>query len=84
MTVPDQQPSATVDVRAVQALRIRFIWIFPLIVGSLLIVLMALIYFGSIVDPSAHLHDLPSVIVDQHSGAATSTVQVNMGQQVAL
>jgi ABC-type multidrug transport system permease subunit len=44
--------------------------------------LMTLIYFGSIVDPTAHLHGLPVSIVDQDLGANTASGRLDLGQQV--
>ncbi len=44
------------EVRASALLKKRRMWAFPLVVGSLMIGLMTLIYFGSIVDPTGHFH----------------------------
>jgi hypothetical protein len=33
---------------------------------------MATVYFGSVVDPTGHLHGLPVMIVDQDSGSSPS------------
>ena len=81
VTVPDE-PAALGDVRAAQTLRMKSIWAFPLVVGSLLIVLMTLIYLGSIVDPTEHLHGLPVLVVDQDSGASVASARVDLGEQV--
>jgi hypothetical protein len=53
-----QPENAIPEVRAATLLKKRQIWAFPLVVGSLLIGLVTLIYFGSIVDPTGHLHGL--------------------------
>jgi uncharacterized phage infection (PIP) family protein YhgE len=38
---------------------------------AVLIVLMTLVYFGSVVNPTGHLHALPVAIVNQDSGPAS-------------
>ncbi len=60
----------------------RKLWITPLILAGTLIALISLIYVGSVVDPTAHLHDLPVVVVDQDRGSTTASGEVNIGQQV--
>ena len=57
-------------------------WAFPLGVGSVLVLLMTLFYFGSIVDPTGHLHGLPVVVVDQDAGVTTTSGRVDLGEQV--
>ena len=81
MTVPEQLDEVP-DVRAKNLLEKRSIWAFPTIVGSLMIMLMTIIYFGSIVDPTAHLHGLPVWIVNQDYGATTSSGRLNLGNNV--
>lgn len=63
------------DVRAGHILRVKSVWVFPAVVGSVLVALMTLIYFGSIVDPSAHLRGLPVLVVNEDQGS--------VGRQVA-
>jgi YhgE/Pip-like protein len=70
------------SVRAAQLLRRRQMWIFPLVLLSALIVLVTLLYFGAIVDPSASLRGLPVAVVNQDTGAATSSGRVNVGDEV--
>jgi YhgE/Pip-like protein len=53
-----------------------------LAVASVLVMLMTLLYFGSIVDPSEHLHGLPVAVVDEDAGAATSSGRVDLGGEV--
>jgi YhgE/Pip-like protein len=59
------------------------VWIAPLILTSVLIMVVTLTYFGSIVDPTTHLHGLPVSIVNEDQGATTATGKINLGQQVA-
>jgi YhgE/Pip-like protein len=80
MTGPTR--STTVERRAAQLLKDKQVWAFPLGVGSVLVVLMTLFYFGSIVDPTAHLHGLPVIVVDQDVGATTTSGRVDLGDQV--
>jgi YhgE/Pip-like protein len=81
MTAPEG-PSMGSIATAGQLLRARGVWSFPLVVGSVLVMLMTLLYFGSIVDPTEHLHGLPVAVVDQDAGAAAATGRVDFGQQV--
>jgi YhgE/Pip-like protein len=70
------------DVRAQKLLKDKSVWAFPAVVGSLMITLMTLIYFGSIVDPSGHLHGLPVWLVNQDKGATTSSGSLDLGDEV--
>ena len=70
------------DLRAVQLLKRRGVWVSPLAIGSLLVILMTLFYFGSVVDPTENLHGLPVVVVNQDAGATTSSGRVDLGDQV--
>jgi YhgE/Pip-like protein len=70
------------EVRAQKLLKDKSVWAFPAVVGSLMIMLMTLIYFGSIVDPSGHLHGLPVWLVNQDKGATTSSGSLDLGNEV--
>ena len=80
MTAP--KTTTTVELRAAELLKAKGVWAFPLAVGSVLVVLMTLFYFGSIVDPGEHLHGLPVAVVDQDAGATTASGRVDLGDQV--
>ena len=69
-------------VRARDLLKVRAVWILPLILGSAVVVLITAFYVGSVVDPLAHLQGLPVAVVNQDRGAVVGTRQVNIGQQV--
>jgi hypothetical protein len=43
---------------------------------------MTLIYVDSVVDPVAHLHGLPVLVVNEDSGAAVGSQHVDIGRQV--
>lgn len=80
---PDRsaQP-VTGQMRASKLLRVRAVWITPLILASLVVFLMTLIYFGSVVDPASHLGGLPVLIVNQDGGATAAGARVDFGQKV--
>ena len=77
-----QPGNAIPEVRAAALLKKRRMWAFPLVVGSLMIGLVTLVYFGSIVDPTGHLHGLPVLLVNQDRGAQTASGKVNLGDEV--
>jgi hypothetical protein len=56
-------------VRAPDLLKVRAIWILPLVLGSVVVVLITALYVGSVVDPLDHLHALPVAVVNQDRGA---------------
>ncbi len=66
-----------------QLLRIRAIWIMPLVVSVVLVFLMTLFYVGSVVNPIGHLSGLPVGLVDQDQGATVLGRHVDIGAEVA-
>jgi YhgE/Pip-like protein len=75
-------PRRAFPVRAIDLLKVRAVWILPLILGSAVVVLITAFYVGSVVDPLAHLQGLPVAVVNQDRGAVVGTRQVNIGQEV--
>ena len=75
-------PRRAFPVRASDLLKVRAVWILPLILGSAVVVLITAFYVGSVVDPLAHLQSLPVAVVNQDRGAVIGTRQINIGQQV--
>jgi YhgE/Pip-like protein len=69
-------------IQAKDLLKVRALWILPLILGSAVVVLITAFYIGSVVDPLANLHGLPVEVVNQDHGAMIGTRQINIGQQV--
>jgi YhgE/Pip-like protein len=70
-------------VRASHLLRVRTLWIAPVLMACTLLFLMALIYVGSVVDPTSHLHGLPVLLVNEDEGAsAPSGQKLHVGQEV--
>ena len=53
-----------------------------MVAGSVLVLLMTLLYFGSIADPGSHLRGLPVAVVDEDTGANTPAGHVDVGQRV--
>ena len=76
-----EEEAAVPEVTARRLLRVPTVWVLPTILASVLIMVVTLIYFGSIVDPAAHLHGLPVLVVNQDQGASTPSGPVNLGAQ---
>lgn len=66
-----------------QAFKAPSVWGPPLGLIAVLVFIMTLVYFGSVVDPAGHLHDLPVGIVQQDGGALVGARHLNLGQEVA-
>ena len=69
-------------VRAKDLLKVRAVWILPLVLGCVVVVLITAFYVGSVVDPLGHLRGLPVAVVNEDRGAMVGTQQINIGQQV--
>jgi len=76
-------PTPSLHVRAVQVLQSRKIWIAPILLAAVFTALMATVYFGSVVNPTGHLHGLPVMIVDQDTGAVVNGHAENVGTSLA-
>jgi YhgE/Pip-like protein len=63
-------------------LRVPGVWIMPTVLASVLIAAITCAYFGSLINPTAHLHGLPVELVDQDRGATVSGRSVSFGQNV--
>jgi YhgE/Pip-like protein len=68
--------------RAGTFLRIRAIWLTPLILGGIVVALMAAIYFGAVKDPGATLQGLPVGLVNQDAGAQSPAGEVQFGDEL--
>lgn len=73
----------TAPLRAALLLRSRPLWVTPTLFGCVVVMLMALIYIGSLVNPLAQLHGLPVFLVNQDQGATAGQGRVSFGDQVA-
>jgi len=69
-------------VRARQLLRIKAVWLTPLVLGSVVVALIAAFYIGSVVNPLGNLHGLPVAVVNADHGATAGTRTVDIGAQV--
>jgi YhgE/Pip-like protein len=70
------------QVRAKGLLTMRALWAIPVIAGSILMVLVTVIYIGSVVNPVGHLHGLPVSIVNDDAGATIGGRHVDFGAQL--
>jgi len=77
-----ERSESPVAMRASALLRVKAVWITPIVLASVLIALMTLIYVGSVVDPLAHLSGLPVLVVNEDAGAALGGTQLNLGHEV--
>ena len=55
----------------------------PIVTASVFAAAMAAVYFGSVVNPTGHIHGLPVMIVDQDSDAVVGGQHVNVGASLA-
>jgi YhgE/Pip-like protein len=69
--------------RATDVFKLRAIWLPPVVIVVALVFVMTLVYFGSVVDPSAHLYGLPVALVNSDAGARIGSRRVDLGRQVA-
>jgi YhgE/Pip-like protein len=77
---PSSDPQ--MEVRAGQILRRRGVWIAPLALGAVFVALMSVIYIGSVVNPTGHVHGLPVMVVDEDTGAVAHGQKVDIGHQM--
>ena len=47
-------PDPRLPVRAGRILRVRAVWVLPIVVGSVAVAIMTALYIGSVVSPVAH------------------------------
>jgi YhgE/Pip-like protein len=76
------RPPTGKPVRAGAILRLPGIWIGPLVITAVLIALIAVIYIGSVVNPTGHLHGLPVMVVNRDAGATVHGRRVDLGAQI--
>ncbi len=63
-------------------LRLRGVWIAPLVITGVLTAVVALIYIGSVINPTGHLHGLPVMVVNRDAGATVHGRHVDLGEQI--
>jgi YhgE/Pip-like protein len=81
---PDHEAAAQPPrpVRAGRILRLRGVWIAPLVITAVLIALITVIYVGALVNPTGHLHGLPVLVVNRDAGATVHGQRVDIGAQI--
>ena len=83
MSTPEPTAPPAPKARALNLLKVPSLWVAPLITASVLIFLISIIYLGSIVNPTSHLHHLPVALVDQDRGLVVDGSHVDLGKEVA-
>lgn len=72
-------PPTGMHVRASQILRVRKIWLLPVAIAAVFVALMSAIYFGSVVNPTGHMHGLPVMVVNEDTGASADGRRLDIG-----
>ncbi|HEX6452043.1 MAG TPA: DUF3533 domain-containing protein [Trebonia sp.] len=75
-------PDPRLPVRASHVLRVRALWVLPLLLGSVVVAAITALYISSVVNPLAHLRGLPVAVVNQDQGASVGSQHLDVGQQV--
>jgi len=75
-------PDPRLPVRASRILRVRTVWVVPLVLGSAVVAIIAALYIGSAVNPLANLSGLPVAVVNQDRGATVGSQRLQVGRQV--
>ncbi|WP_063627913.1 YhgE/Pip domain-containing protein [Actinospica robiniae] len=70
-------------VRAGKLLRVRAVWMVPLVLGSVVIAVMTAVYISAVADPVSHLRGLPVGLVNQDQGATIGSQHLDVGAQIA-
>jgi YhgE/Pip-like protein len=83
MSTPEPTAPPAPKARALNLLKVPSLWVAPLVTASVLIFLISIIYLGSIVNPTSHLHHLPVALVDQDRGLVIDGSHVDLGKEVA-
>jgi hypothetical protein len=81
MTEPEQA-SDRPPVRWSDPFKVPSIWLPPAVLVAFLVVVMTLVYFGSVVNPTGHLDGLPVAVVDQDTGGHLGSRRVDFGAQL--
>jgi YhgE/Pip-like protein len=77
-----EQASGQPPARWSDPFKVPSIWVPPAVLVAFLVVVMTLVYFGSVVNPAGHLHGLPVAVVDQDTGGHLGSRRVDFGQQL--
>jgi uncharacterized phage infection (PIP) family protein YhgE len=63
-------------------LRVPRLWVITLVIASVMVGLITTFYIASVVDPLAHLNNLPIVVVNEDAGDTIGGQHFNIGRQV--
>lgn len=77
------KPDPRLPVRAGRLLRVRAVWMVPLVLGSVVIAVMTAVYISAVADPVSHLRGLPVGLVNQDRGATVGSQHIDIGAQIA-
>jgi len=80
----DTKKAPSFPVRARMVLRVPPVWIFPVCIPAVLITIMTFIYVGSVLNPVAHLHGLPVMVVNQDRGAMSAAPTSTRGRPSSM
>jgi YhgE/Pip-like protein len=83
VSTPEVTSPPPARARALNLLKAPGLWAAPVLTASVLLFLISIIYLGSIVNPTSHLHHLPVALVDQDRGLVVGGSHVDLGQEVA-
>ena len=78
-------PKSSADaypIRARMVLRVRRLWVITLLIASVMVALITTFYIASVIDPIAHLRDLPVVVVNEDNGGTIGGQRLNIGHEV--
>jgi YhgE/Pip-like protein len=75
-------PPPGMHVRASQILRVRKIWLLPVSIAAVFVAVMSAIYFGSVVNPTGHVHGLPVIVVNEDTGATAQGQKLGVGAEI--
>src|SRR6516225_1172754 len=81
--IESDPPKTRSPLRWSDPFKVRSVWIPPVVLVTILIIAMTLVYFGSVVNPTGHLHGLPVGVVNEDAGADIAGQHVNFGEQIA-
>jgi YhgE/Pip-like protein len=80
LSTPPPQDELNVTPR--QILGVRKTWILPLLIAGVFVALISVIYIGSIVNPTGHLHGLPVLVVNEDTGASVNGQKLDLGTEL--
>jgi YhgE/Pip-like protein len=80
--IEPEPSSAPSPLRWSDPFKVRSVWVPAVVLVTVLIALLTLVYFGSVVNPTGHLHGLPVAVVNQDAGSDVGGQRVSFGEQI--